>query len=834
VIRLVRNGNVVLVASNGIRAYNLSNPANPVLLSTYGDLSGSGAGAIFYQSNYVYDFAANECIVNYANPAQPSTIASAIPSGLVNSVISGVHLQNGRAYLASGNAGLQVVNVTTPSTPVLAATIQTFGTANDVKISNGIAYVAAQSDGLMCISVSSPTAPVIQGRLKVTTGSGSRNISNLAIAASAVYGTSGTGGLRRFDVSNPSAPTLISQYLAGGIDVYGVDVMPSYVLAGGYNGLTQMDVVSYATPASPSKAGSITITGGGSWTRAKYMNQRAYVIEPNATSKLHIVSLANPAFPSLLGTVSFSGFARDVAVTSDGSVAFVSHGSGGVVIVDCSVPSSPQQAGSYSTGVTSPNDMHLSGNRLLIGDGGSVQMADVSNPLAPVQLATFNTAGTALGIFGEGDKAYVADGQAGLAILRILDTTVPTIQIASPTSNSQWQTTQGTLDVGGTTSDDQGVTRVSWTNSRGGGGEATGTTAWSITGLTLAAGANVITVTASDAQGRSASDTLTVNYKAPDSLLPVITLTAPDFSNGELTVADIATVGFAGTASDNGTLASVTWSSDRGASGSATGLANWAIANIPLAPGPNVVTVTATDASGNASTVQVRINYLPPDSEPPQVEITFPVSVATMTVYSSTLSLSGTAQDNWVVQSVRWATDRDVEGSASGLLEWQAGNIPLQLGANVITITATDARRNQCTDMLNVIYRLPDQDNDGIPDESEVAYGLNPELTSDADDDADKDGMTNRAEHVAGTNPNSAADRFKMENPEMNPGGLTLQFKTVAGKYYCIEAAEELSGTWQIVKDDIIGTGGMTTYTDTSAMVGRTPRFYRAVVCVEQ
>jgi hypothetical protein len=40
---------------------------------------------------------------------------------------------------------------------------------------------------------------------------------------------------------------------------------------------------------------------------------------------------------------------------------------------------------------------------------------------------------------------------------------------------------------------------VSWSNDRGGSGVATGTTSWSVTGITLQSGANVITVTARDA-----------------------------------------------------------------------------------------------------------------------------------------------------------------------------------------------------------------------------------------------------------------------------------------------------------------------------------------------
>lgn len=48
----------------------------------------------------------------------------------------------------------------------------------------------------------------------------------------------------------------------------------------------------------------------------------------------------------------------------------------------------------------------------------------------------------------------------------------------------------------------------------------------------------------------------------------------------------------------------------------------------------------------------------------------------------------------------------------------------------------------------------PDDDNDGMPDEWEIANFLDP-LFDDAHDDADEDGYTNLEEYLAGTDPNN-------------------------------------------------------------------------------
>ena len=71
------------------------------------------------------------------------------------------------------------------------------------------------------------------------------------------------------------------------------------------------------------------------------------------------------------------------------------------------------------------------------------------------------------------------------------------------------------LSLGGTASDNVGVTQVSWSNDRGGSGTAIGTATWTASGIALQSGANVITVTARDAAGNTSTDTLTVTYTAP-------------------------------------------------------------------------------------------------------------------------------------------------------------------------------------------------------------------------------------------------------------------------------------------------------------------------------
>jgi len=92
----------------------------------------------------------------------------------------------------------------------------------------------------------------------------------------------------------------------------------------------------------------------------------------------------------------------------------------------------------------------------------------------------------------------------------IPDTTAPAVTITAPTSGASYTTGNPAMTLGGTASDNVGVTQVTWTNSRGGNGTATGTTSWTASGIVLQMGTNMLTVQARDAAGNTKVATLTV------------------------------------------------------------------------------------------------------------------------------------------------------------------------------------------------------------------------------------------------------------------------------------------------------------------------------------
>lgn len=98
------------------------------------------------------------------------------------------------------------------------------------------------------------------------------------------------------------------------------------------------------------------------------------------------------------------------------------------------------------------------------------------------------------------------------------DTIAPQVLIAQPSSSGRYTATTPTVTISGTASDNVGVTRTSWTNNRGASGSASGTSSWSVGGVALQPGDNIITISSEDAAGNRGTASITVTRQSSGSL----------------------------------------------------------------------------------------------------------------------------------------------------------------------------------------------------------------------------------------------------------------------------------------------------------------------------
>jgi hypothetical protein len=130
---------------------------------------------------------------------------------------------------------------------------------------------------------------------------------------------------------------------------------------------------------------------------------------------------------------------------------------------------------------------------------------------------------------------------------------------------------------------------------------------------------------------------------------------------------------------------------------------------------------------------------------------------------------------------------------------------------------------------VNAASAGADTDNDGLPDEWELANGFDPkDATGDNGPlgDPDGDGMSNGQEYIGGTDPHNSQDYVRLERVTLTPTNCVIEFNTRTGHTYIVESAMGLEPTivWGPVTAPIIGNGSPATVYD---QLGPVARFYR-------
>ena len=212
---------------------------------------------------------------------------------------NGIALGGDHAYIASGAAGLQVVDVSNPLLPRIVGSVSSPGNANDIRVVGDLAYVADGSAGLVIVDISRPDAPKIVGRSS-TAGAATELVirGNRAYVADEV-------GLTIVDVSNPAAPSVLGSVQTPG-RARGVDVVEDLaVVAASESGIQIVDV---SDPTHPVIVGATATRADGSSNAADVtvLERLAYVADGAEAQLggLRVIDFRDPTNPVVVGSTS--------------------------------------------------------------------------------------------------------------------------------------------------------------------------------------------------------------------------------------------------------------------------------------------------------------------------------------------------------------------------------------------------------------------------------------------------------------------------------------------------------------------------------------------------
>ena len=359
-------------------------------------------------------------VLDLRDVSTPTVVSESDP---LPDVVLGLTLDHGRAVVADGSGGLQIIDLTTPTQPRLVGSTPIAGYAIDVAVHGRYAYIAAAEGGLRVIDLANAAAPHEVGAFVPAAARTQR----IAVAGQFVLTDE-----YLFDVADPAHPRPVSNWgpqfgteQVSESTVRGVAVQGTYAyVAAGY----QFAIVDVSDVTNPKKLSMIGLPGhyAGQAQAIAVAGRYAYVAHsrPAGCPGLMVVDVSDPTQPNPVGDSCLVGLG-DAAAQSlalDGSRTYLAFGSLGLRTVDVTQPANPTDIGQVIP--SAATHYAVDSARLYISDGAKLHVFDVTDPVHPLERGLYTAPSKINWIVASGNQAFV--GANGLRSLDVTDPTAPT------------------------------------------------------------------------------------------------------------------------------------------------------------------------------------------------------------------------------------------------------------------------------------------------------------------------------------------------------------------------------------------------------------------------
>lgn len=273
-------------------------------------------------------------VVDVSDPATP-----ALRGKLTGIGATGITVRDGVAYVGTfettngPQVSLRIVSLADPDDPAEVGVVETQGRPSDITLNGTRAYLAMGQDGISVVDVSDPAAPVVTGiPITETTGAvGVGEVGGQPILAAVVDDAAGNDQLRLYSLADPDVPTLLGEdalrtdLFFGPIEMDLVWTSGERIVVGaGYGGLQFADA---ADPANPNvrvrRRTSVANVADGT---SRLATDGTTILAADVFSGLHT---ANADARDLTAYRPAPNIALDVM--EDVGVVYVAHGTYGVV-----------------------------------------------------------------------------------------------------------------------------------------------------------------------------------------------------------------------------------------------------------------------------------------------------------------------------------------------------------------------------------------------------------------------------------------------------------------------------------------------------------------------
>jgi len=415
----------------GLDIIDVGNPTSPKKI---GGIDTLFARRVWVNGNTGHAYLADTAtlrIIDISVPSAPKSLGVYDPNLLVEDVvvIGNYAFMIGSIFSSDffGKGELHILDISNPATPILLGKYQT-DVISSVYISNNYAYLAAyyfdefeiMHSHFDIVDISDHSSPQRVGLIQIDES----DMKGIAMKGNYVY--LGGSKLHIIDVSNPASPSLVGNTAVTGSFVTNIYVGGNYAYAA--TGDRGLDIFNITAPSAPTLVKNCRTPGEahGVYVQGNY----AYMAD--MAKGLQVIDIANPASAYIAGT--YGGSIAFKSMNISGTHAYLGTSSHGLLILDISDKTSPTPVGNYQ--LPYPyyyvNDAHVIGNYAYLLDGGYIgnrgfKVLNISDPSTPKLLGTLDLLYSEH-IFVNGNYAYAVGDSTGLTVIDISVPTHPVVK----------------------------------------------------------------------------------------------------------------------------------------------------------------------------------------------------------------------------------------------------------------------------------------------------------------------------------------------------------------------------------------------------------------------
>lgn len=408
----------------GLALYDVGDATDPVLLSHLYLPSPAFDVAISGTIAYVANGESGLTLVDVSDAAAPRVVGSLPTAGT-----RGIAVQDGLAYLAEASAaparifGLRVVDVTDPAAPVMLGFAALPNGALDVVVSGSTAYLGIGSDvslpdhGLAIIDVTEASRP--QPAAFLDTGLAVNGVSLDGGVACLAAGLPFIGAFVTVDVAVPASPQLMSRTQLGDAAM-GISIASGVAhVAARAIGVVTFDL---ADKRAPMQLDALP-TGRESWA-IHARGDVAFVGERSSSGSAGFTSVATFPLPAGLVELASIPFAEAMDAAATPGVAFLLRRNG-LSIFDSNGADPMEIVSIWNPPGADLSVISAAGNLAAVGQSDIVRLVDVTDVGRPVERGTIPLpGGVVVDLELDGSTLHVVDG-LGLSTFDVADPSRP-------------------------------------------------------------------------------------------------------------------------------------------------------------------------------------------------------------------------------------------------------------------------------------------------------------------------------------------------------------------------------------------------------------------------